>query len=1283
MLWLWLFIGLLVGAVSEQVLAGVALGALVWVGGRLKQLAAANAALERQVDELEQKVARGAWSVAARPEPAPEPAPSWSNVAAGRSGAFTPRRRETTEPRPVAQPTVFADAAPPIVPADAAPPMATTDAPTFIAPVMDAAPFTSPFTSPFTEAVPLASPVPDAQPFVIAPVEVPSFAGVDPTAAPGFAFAAAVGPAPAFPVDDEPAPVFVEPAPAEIIVPPIAHTPGPPEPVEPPRVDLIEQLVATVRGWLFGGNPVLRIGVLLLFLGLAFLLRYASERGMVPIELRYAGVAGAALTLLGLGWWLRRRNEAYALILQGTGIAVLYLTVFAAIRLHTLLPATPGFVMLVVIMIASAILAVVQNARGLAVVATIGGFAAPVLASTGGGNHVALFTYFAVLNTGIFAIAWYRAWRLLNMIGFVGTFGIGLAWGLRSYTPALFATTEPFLVLFFLMYIGIGLLFARRTLLDAADAPAERDALLRWSARQTDYVDGTVMFGPPMVGFGLQYAVVSHLELGAAFSAAALGLFYMTLARLLAGRSAGKVLLLVEVYLALGVVFGTLALPLGLDARWTSAAWAVEGAGLYWLGLRQRRPLARAFALVVQTGAAIAYLGELQPGDAHTLLRGAPLGALMLGAALLFAHDRLRRAPDDAVAPWERHFLPLFACTGLAFMYLIAPLLLRVDGTAISWAVAGLVTLFVGLRLRSRSYVLMALGVQVVGGALFLLDVRGSGSAHVVFAAGWRGLMTASWIGVALLAGVVIAARDPLIRDDRRLLAALTIILLLGLGFLNLGVLFVLPFTVAAAVWGASGLVIMWLSLRLQQRASFVFGLLLQAFGGAAFLLTGPELLATVHGAGLRPLLHPGFYTPAVLALAALIGAWRLHRAAADAVTHVSTDDTSTDPPPTLPIGALAELSHLLLLWGGAWWGLTALCEVWRFVPVPLRSAALLAIAAVSAGLFTIVALRARWPAMALLALTLTPVGVTVLATLWRPDVHPLGSFAWVGWTALLGVHLLSLRRLAALLPGVIVGGAHVLGCWLVLAVLALETRFLMLRLADHDNAWRWLGWALVPSLYLLVMASRRALVWPVSAYPREYRGIAALPVAVLLLGWFWTANALGDGDAAPLTYIPLINPLELGLLIALFAVLRWLMTGLPRLGATVVDLPLRAIVGTSLFALLTAGVFRTAHHWAGEPYRLEPLLASMLVQAGLSIVWTLVALGLMISGHLHRRRVRWTVGAALIGVVVVKLFLVELGNSGGLARIISFIGVGVLLLIVGYFAPLPPRAAAPIEEES
>ena len=162
------------------------------------------------------------------------------------------------------------------------------------------------------------------------------------------------------------------------------------------------------------------------------------------------------------------------------------------------------------------------------------------------------------------------------------------------------------------------------------------------------------------MGFGLQFALVQHLEFAAAFSALALGMIYMGLARFLMG---GRTMLLGETCLALGVIFASLAIPLGLDARWTSAAWAVEGAGIFWLGLRQHRPFARAFALLLQLGSSLAFLSELQPGES-SLLDGAPLGALMLGAALLFSFHQLRKAMPEQTSPWERQGLPLLACLG-------------------------------------------------------------------------------------------------------------------------------------------------------------------------------------------------------------------------------------------------------------------------------------------------------------------------------------------------------------------------------------------------------------------------------------------------------------------------------------------------------------------------------------------------------------------------------------------------------------------------------------------
>ncbi|MDX1297114.1 MAG: DUF2339 domain-containing protein [Pseudomonas sp.] len=1037
------------------------------------------------------------------------------------------------------------------------------------------------------------------------------------------------------------------------------------KPAAPRQPSLIARGFSAAKNWLLGGNTVLRVGVVLLFIGLAFLLRYATEGMVVPVELRYASVAASAIALLGLGWWLRERNPNYALMLQGTGIAVLYLTVFAAMRLHPLLDPGMALGLLVVVTLFSAILAIKQDALGLAAAVALGGFAAPILTSTGSGNHVALFSYFALLNAGIFAIAWFKAWRVLNMIGFVGTFGIGFAWGIRSYTPELLWSTEPFLLLFFLMYVAIGLLFARRKLREAADAPEGRDDMLRWAARKGDYIDATVLFGPPLVGFGLQFALVQHIEFAAAFSALALGLFYLVLARLLVNRTGERAVLLVETCLALGVVFASLAIPLGLDARWTSAAWAVEGAGIYWLGLRQQRNLARAFALLLQVGAALAFAIGLREGE-HSLLDGAPLGALMLGIALLFSYWQLRQHAAEA-SRWEVRGAPFLAAAGLAFLYLIAPLLFAAQGTAISWAIAGVLTLWLGLRLQARSFLFSAFAVQLLGGLVFMLDMASNAVAGAGgFAAGWQGLLTSSLIGFGLIGGMLLAARDPQVGEDRRLLRGLSVVLLVGLVFLNLAVLFVLPWATASAVWGGSGLLIIWLSLHLQQRASFIFGLLLQVLAGLVFLAVSPLLFGQLSAEGIRPLAHMDFWTPLVLGVAALIGAWRLQQLARREV------------PSALGNVKLLGLAQLLLVWGAAWWAVALSSEVLRFVAAEWQANALLGLLAGSVALAALLAPRTRWAELALLCCLLIPLAGVVVLRAWHTTYEPAAQFGWLAWVLLFTVHFWALRRLAGQLPAGALSAVHVLGCWLLLGVLALQLRYLFLVLSEQYNAWRWLGWALLPSGYVWLMSLQRRWPWPVGVYLREYRLLAAAPLALLLLGWFWLANAASAGDAQPLAYLPLLNPLELGLLFALGAVFAWSRTGLVELGMNPVRSQwlTQALAGASLFALLTAMVMRTAHHWGGVPYQLDALLDSMLVQPGLSIVWTLIALPLMVFGNRLGRRELWLLGAALIAVVVAKLFFVELNNRGGLERIVSFIGVGVLLLVVGYFAPLPARPA-------
>lgn len=182
----------------------------------------------------------------------------------------------------------------------------------------------------------------------------------------------------------------------------VAPAPPPPprRPPTPLAPDAFDRLIGQFMSWLKRGNPLARVGIVILFFGATFLAKYAAENSLFPIEFRFVAIALGAFALLIVGWRLRDKRAVYAQLLQGGGIAGLYLTVFAATKFE-LLPTGLAFGLLVIIALAAAILAVGQNALSLAVIGTAGGFLAPIMVSTGSGNYIALFSYYAILNLEI------------------------------------------------------------------------------------------------------------------------------------------------------------------------------------------------------------------------------------------------------------------------------------------------------------------------------------------------------------------------------------------------------------------------------------------------------------------------------------------------------------------------------------------------------------------------------------------------------------------------------------------------------------------------------------------------------------------------------------------------------------------------------------------------------------------------------------------------------------------------------------------------------------------
>jgi len=1086
----------------------------------------------------------------------------------------------------------------------------------------------------------------------VAPVETEaqSVAAPEPVAA-----AATPSPTPA--PEPEPAPAFVQ-------TPPIAL----PEPVlatpAPAPVPLRERLPPFVTRFLFGGNTIVKVGVLVLFLGLAFLLRYAADRVTVPIELRYAGVSLAGVFLLGLGWRLRGRVDAaggagYGIILQGAGIGVFYLTALAAMRLHPLLSQASAFGFMAVVALLGAVLAVAQNAPWLALVSVLEGFAAPVLVSTGAGNHIALFSYLAILDIAIFGMAWFRAWRALNLVGAVATFALGGAWARAHYEPALYASVQAFLLLFFALFTAIGVLFARRALA-LGDVPDTRRPLAERAAQalaQVGRVDSTLTFGVPLAAFGMQYLLVKDDAWGPAWAAFGFALFYLLLGgALLRGRNP-RYALLGEAHAIVGVIFGTLTIPLALEGAWTGATWAVEAAGMYWLGARQHRVYARAFAFAVMAGAALRLATsltlDLQPGT--PLLAGSVLGMALLAASAVAMTLVFRRVSAQAPHAWEQ-------AAGAALPWLASAALAAIAWTVLLPLWASVVTAGLALGCAAVPPRIAPRGLAPCAAALHAVALLGLGSTlHTVdgapmLADGWPGLVAASLIGGALLASgwLGLRRRAAVEAPTAPWSLASSLGLLAGLAVVDLALLFVLRADRAAWIWPWVGVLALWLGLRMANPALAIGWAALQVVSAFATLAFGPALWSTASGFTL--------WGPLVLSLAGFVAGDLLQRAA---TRHAWI--------------ATSLVEWAVVGWSLGWWTQVLPPELHRELARHGSLASwptmLVAWVLLSSGLMMV---AARWRAWRVLGQA-TAITVPALAAIawigpFATGDAPSAHLGWLFWPLALVWHFMLLRAQERWAPHRAVRPLHVLGFWLFLLLAARECQWWMAGWGDPGTAWPTLGWMIVPAAVLTLVTRPVVLQrWPLASHRDAYLAVACMPLAVYLVAWLWLGNTQ-SGAAAPLAYVPLLNPLELGQLLVLLALALWLAALPDTMQRWVPRRWLHAGLAVTAFALYTGMVLRLCHHWAGVAWDGSALFHSTLTQAALSVAWSIVGVGLMLLGHRGVRRLPWGVGAVLLGIVVVKLFLIELADRGGLYRIVSFIVVGVLLLVVGYFAPVPPK---------
>ncbi len=819
--------------------------------------------------------------------------------------------------------------------------------------------------------------------------------------------------------DFEPEVLFAEENNTENIEPSLQDTADPWTTNEEPAGDSTENenqphlatnLFQSVKHFFTSGNVVVKVGVIILFFGVAFLLRYAAERNAFPIELRLAAVAAGAIVMLFFGWRLRITHTTYALVLQGGAVGILYLTVFSAAKLYHFLPLGFAFALMFALVILSCFLAVIQDSKSLASFATTGGFLAPVLTSTGEGSHVALFSYYLLLNAGILGIAWFKAWRILNWLGFVFTFVIASLWGYQSYTPAHFNTTEPFLIVFFLFYIAIAVLFAHR------QAPHLKGL-----------VDGSLVFGVPLVGFALQTALVRDFEFGRALSAVAMAGVYIALAKILWHKQVKGMRMLTESFLSLGIIFASLAIPFALDGHWTAATWSLEGACIAWVGIRQSRVSARIFGLLLQAGGALAFItASYGTIDTYPIINSAFIGSILISIAGLFSAYQFYSLKEK-LYHWEHSFHVVLMIWGLTW-----------------WFVTGFIEIEDYLASRYE-----------INAALFFMAI--------------------SWLMVSLLGRSL----------DWKKFEQPPMLLLPGMAF-------------------------------------FAF-------------------LSFVDSSGRNPFTNYGF------------------------ITWVSA----------------FSIQYLLLY-----------------------------------------------------------------------RCHKI-------WT----------RKFLAL--------SHSATLWLLIFISTWVIADFVYEQVPQSRIWGDVIWGLIPAISILnILLMKDRPGWPIQLFPQSYLSSGLLPVVSYSAVWIMFA-CLYEANPKPLTYFPIINPLDLTQIFSIIFIFIWLrelqQKHMPAPGNINIQ-SLFMVLGGIAFLWFNSVIAHTIHFNFSVPYSLKAMTHSSVFQTSISISWTLIAFCIMWLSTQLQKRPTWFIGAILLAVVVLKLFFVDLENISTVARIVSFMSVGILMLVIGYFSPIPPK---------
>src|SRR5690606_25046271 len=362
-------------------------------------------------------------------------------------------------------------------------------------------------------------------------------------------------------------------------------------------LELIDQL----KQWIFQGNPVLKVAILVLVMGIVLLLRFATEHWQLSLALKLAIVASVSAAVTALGYWFQTKNRSFALALEGLGLAALFLTLFFAYYNAVIPTLGIAAVCFAAIMSVTLALSLKQQSIELALMAMIIAYIAPFTLPVRNATAIELVAYYVVINLAVAVLSTLRPWKILNQIAFLMTVIVGGGYAFYQGEEQQRNTLTLLVAIHTAIFVWLSFRFS---LLIA------KDDLAQFKLKPA--LDIALIFGAPIVGYIFIYLMHFEEMLWQAGASLAFAVVYAGLYQLSKRNQA--VQLISQSYFSLMLIFLAVIPPILLSGQWSVIGWAVEGLIIFTYALYRKSEISRYLAmglLIVAGLSSLYYLVEL------------------------------------------------------------------------------------------------------------------------------------------------------------------------------------------------------------------------------------------------------------------------------------------------------------------------------------------------------------------------------------------------------------------------------------------------------------------------------------------------------------------------------------------------------------------------------------------------------------------------------------------------------------------------------------------------